>query len=154
MQEVLDTPDSALGFGRDVGAPGRELFRHGADVRPLAGAGEVSGGGAGGAEGSELGRVDEGGDVDVAVAFEGFEEVGRAGGAGGFGGCGGGGGAGGGGGEGDRVRGGVGGEEGGCWGGRGRHGCGAQDLEKATFQWYRSLPERKDEDIGSLVEVR
>jgi hypothetical protein len=37
------------------------------------------------AEGGDLGGVKERGDMDVAIAFEGFEEVGRASGAGGFG---------------------------------------------------------------------
>jgi len=91
VQEVLHTPDAALGVGRRGGGPGGELLWHGADVWPVARAGERGDVGGGRAEGGDLRRVQERGDVDVAVAFEGSEEVGRAGGAGGFGGVGGGG---------------------------------------------------------------
>lgn len=80
---MLDAPDAAVGVGWWTRGPGWELLWNGADVGPVAGAGEAGDVLRCGAEGGDLHRIEEGGDVDVTVPFEGFEEMGWAGGAGG-----------------------------------------------------------------------
>lgn len=55
MHEELHAPDSACGWVRSrLDGPGWELFGEGANPGPVAGAGEVDGFFAGGAEGGDL----------------------------------------------------------------------------------------------------
>ena len=71
---MLYAPD-AIGDGVRSG-PGRELFANGADIGPLAVAGEICGGFGGGAQSGELGWGEDGLDDDEAVALEAGEVLG------------------------------------------------------------------------------
>lgn len=70
---MLHAPDATLLGRRRSLWPRRELLGDGAEVRPLASAGEVGGLVGGFEEGFEEGWGEEGGEEEIAIAVEGVE---------------------------------------------------------------------------------